>query len=102
MFSVVFLSSFQLGIAIGFLLPPILVPNVKDDDEQLAHHIRVMFYITAGVATLLFILVVCGKGYRDDLVPPWSVFWSFSRVFLLNKQTGLVELFRPGVGDYFT
>ena len=50
----------QLGIAIGFLVPPILVPNVEDMDE-LAHHIQVMFYITAGVATLLFILVVFGK-----------------------------------------
>lgn len=50
----------QLGIAIGFLVPPILVPNVDDMDE-LAHHIRNMFYITAGVATLLFILVVFGK-----------------------------------------
>ncbi len=51
---------FQLGIAIGFLVPPILVPNVDDLDE-LAAHIRVMFYITAGVATFLFILVVIGK-----------------------------------------
>lgn len=50
----------QLGIAIGFLVPPILVPNVDDLDE-LAHHISIMFYITAGVATLLFILVVFGK-----------------------------------------
>lgn len=41
-------------------MPPILVPNVDDVDE-LAHHIRIMFYITAGVATLLFILVVFGK-----------------------------------------
>lgn len=49
----------QLGIAIGFLVPPILVPNVEDM-EELAHHIRIMFYITAGVATLLFVLVVIG------------------------------------------
>ncbi|XP_019911943.1 feline leukemia virus subgroup C receptor-related protein 2 isoform X2 [Esox lucius] len=47
----------QLGIAIGFLVPPILVPNVEDMDE-LASHIRLMFYITAGVATLLFMLVI--------------------------------------------
>lgn len=50
----------QLGIAIGFLVPPILVPNVDDVDE-LAHHIRIMFYITAGVATVLFVLVVFCK-----------------------------------------
>ncbi|KAM6954237.1 choline/ethanolamine transporter flvcr2b [Aplochiton taeniatus] len=47
----------QLGIAIGFLVPPILVPNVEDMDE-LAHHISIMFYITAGVATILLLLVV--------------------------------------------
>ena len=53
---------FQLGIAIGFLVPPILVPNVEDMD-QLAYHISIMFYITAGVATLLFLLVVMGNYY---------------------------------------
>ncbi|XP_048046305.1 feline leukemia virus subgroup C receptor-related protein 2 isoform X1 [Megalobrama amblycephala] len=47
----------QLGIAIGFLLPPVLVPNV-DDISELAQHISVMFYITAGVASLIFVLVV--------------------------------------------
>ncbi|KAG5857560.1 heme transporter FLVCR2 isoform X2 [Anguilla rostrata] len=47
----------QLGIAIGFLVPPILVPNVEDKDK-LAQHISIMFYMTAGVATLIFILVV--------------------------------------------
>lgn len=61
-----FHTVFQLGIAIGFLVPPILVPNVDDMDE-LASHIRVMFYITAGVATLLFVLVVFGKGRRGNL-----------------------------------
>uniref|UniRef100_A0A8D3E7S2 Choline/ethanolamine transporter FLVCR1 n=1 Tax=Scophthalmus maximus TaxID=52904 RepID=A0A8D3E7S2_SCOMX len=58
----------QLGIAIGFLVPPILVPNVDDLDE-LAHHISIMFYITAGVATLLFILVVFVFQERPELPP---------------------------------
>ncbi|XP_066550173.1 choline/ethanolamine transporter flvcr2a isoform X2 [Amia ocellicauda] len=47
----------QLGIAIGFLVPPMLVPNLQDND-QLAHYISIMFYGTAAVATLLFVLVV--------------------------------------------
>ncbi|XP_005415020.1 PREDICTED: feline leukemia virus subgroup C receptor-related protein 2 isoform X1 [Chinchilla lanigera] len=47
----------QLGIAIGFLVPPVLVPNVNDQDK-LAYHISIMFYIVGGVATLLFILVI--------------------------------------------
>ncbi|KAF3849825.1 hypothetical protein F7725_019544 [Dissostichus mawsoni] len=58
----------QLGIAIGFLVPPILVPNVDDIDE-LAYHISVMFYITAAVATFLFILVVCVFQERPKLPP---------------------------------
>ncbi|MGH0180172.1 UNVERIFIED_CONTAM: hypothetical protein FKN15_003953, partial [Acipenser sinensis] len=47
----------QLGIAVGFLIPPLLVPNVDDFDE-LAHHVSIMFYGTAAMATLLFILVI--------------------------------------------
>ncbi|KAL0967070.1 hypothetical protein UPYG_G00247440 [Umbra pygmaea] len=58
----------QLGIAIGFLVPPILVPNVEDMNE-LAYHIRIMFYITAGVATFLFILVVTVFQERPELPP---------------------------------
>nr|XP_030130582.3 feline leukemia virus subgroup C receptor-related protein 2 isoform X2 [Taeniopygia guttata] len=47
----------QLGIAVGFLVPPVLIPNVEDV-EKLAYHISVMFFITAGVASALFILVI--------------------------------------------
>ncbi|XP_019354779.2 heme transporter FLVCR2 isoform X1 [Alligator mississippiensis] len=47
----------QLGIAVGFLVPPVLVPDVEDL-EQLAYHISIMFFITAAVATALFILVI--------------------------------------------
>lgn len=50
----------QLGIALGFLVPPMLVPNVEDINE-LTQHIRVMLYISAGVATALFVLVIIGK-----------------------------------------
>ncbi|XP_061668166.1 heme transporter FLVCR2 isoform X2 [Syngnathoides biaculeatus] len=58
----------QLGIAVGFLVPPVLVPNV-DDVDALAHHIGVMFYITAGVATFLFVLVVIVFQERPELPP---------------------------------
>uniref|UniRef100_A0AAY5ECZ5 Major facilitator superfamily (MFS) profile domain-containing protein n=1 Tax=Electrophorus electricus TaxID=8005 RepID=A0AAY5ECZ5_ELEEL len=58
----------ELGIAIGFLVPPILVPNVEDMDE-LANHIRVMFYITAGVSTVLFILVITVFQEQPDIPP---------------------------------
>ncbi|XP_058423396.1 heme transporter FLVCR2-like [Diceros bicornis minor] len=47
----------QLGIGLGFLVPAVLVPNI-DDQEKLAYHISIMFYIIGGVATLLFILVI--------------------------------------------
>lgn len=47
----------QLGVAVGFLLPPVLVPNIEDK-EQLSYHISTMFYGTAAVASLLFALVI--------------------------------------------
>ncbi|KAM6991847.1 choline/ethanolamine transporter FLVCR1 [Tautogolabrus adspersus] len=47
----------QLGTAIGFLLPPVLVPTT-DDVELTGHNISIMFYGTAAVSTVLFILAV--------------------------------------------
>lgn len=69
----------QMGCAIGFLLPPILVPNVEDMDE-LAKHVKTMFYITAGVATFLFILVIFGK---INLTHKSKVFYVPSHYFLI-------------------
>ncbi|KAB0341567.1 hypothetical protein FD754_018493 [Muntiacus muntjak] len=46
-----------LGIALGFFIPPVLVPNI-DNPDGLAYYMSILFYITAGVATLLFILVI--------------------------------------------
>ncbi|XP_070590541.1 choline/ethanolamine transporter FLVCR1 isoform X1 [Erythrolamprus reginae] len=48
----------QLGTAIGFLLPPVLVPNTHDDLDLMGHNISIMFYGTAGVSTFLFLLTV--------------------------------------------
>ncbi|XP_010767497.1 choline/ethanolamine transporter flvcr2a [Notothenia coriiceps] len=61
----------QMGIAIGFLLPPILVPNVDDVDE-LAYYIRIMFYTSAGLATVIFILVVIVFQEKPELPPSQS------------------------------
>ncbi|XP_036591539.1 feline leukemia virus subgroup C receptor-related protein 2 [Trichosurus vulpecula] len=47
----------QVGIALGFLVPPLLVPNIQDR-EELAYHISIMFYLTGAVASFLFILVI--------------------------------------------
>ncbi|XP_015283082.1 PREDICTED: feline leukemia virus subgroup C receptor-related protein 1 [Gekko japonicus] len=46
----------QLGTAIGFLLPPVLVPNTEDDLDLMGRNISIMFYGTAAVSTLLFLL----------------------------------------------
>ncbi|XP_055438978.1 heme transporter FLVCR1 isoform X1 [Bubalus kerabau] len=50
----------QLGTAVGFLLPPVLVPNTQNNTQLLARNISTMFYGTSAVATLLFILTVIG------------------------------------------
>ncbi|XP_078587851.1 choline/ethanolamine transporter flvcr2a-like [Branchiostoma floridae x Branchiostoma japonicum] len=47
----------QLGIALGFLIPPVLVPNAADI-AVVERGMNVMMFGTAGVTTLLFILVI--------------------------------------------
>ncbi|XP_068135800.1 heme transporter FLVCR1 [Hyperolius riggenbachi] len=49
----------QLGTAVGFLLPPVLVPR-SDDMAETGHNISIMFYGTAAVSTLLFLLTIAG------------------------------------------
>uniref|UniRef100_A0A671X9Z8 Choline/ethanolamine transporter FLVCR1 n=1 Tax=Sparus aurata TaxID=8175 RepID=A0A671X9Z8_SPAAU len=59
----------QLGTAIGFMLPPVLVPNTKNNTELMAHNISIMFYGTAAVSTCLFILTVIVIKDRPSLPP---------------------------------
>ncbi|XP_053684189.1 feline leukemia virus subgroup C receptor-related protein 2 [Sabethes cyaneus] len=47
----------QLGIAIGFLVPPMLVEN-HDDIDLIGSDLRLMFYIVAGFTSVLVILVL--------------------------------------------
>ncbi|KAL5010756.1 hypothetical protein ScPMuIL_013061 [Solemya velum] len=47
----------QVGVAVGFLLPPLLVPN-SDNLEEMGDNIANMFYGSAAITSFLFILVV--------------------------------------------
>ncbi|XP_059212628.1 feline leukemia virus subgroup C receptor-related protein 1 [Centropristis striata] len=71
----------QLGTAIGFLLPPVLVPNTPDDIELTGHNISIMFYGTAAVSTVLFILTVIVIKDRPPLAP------SHAQAVLPNSPT---------------
>ncbi|XP_048213048.1 feline leukemia virus subgroup C receptor-related protein 1 isoform X2 [Perognathus longimembris pacificus] len=59
----------QLGTAVGFLLPPVLVPNTQNNTDLLASNISTMFYGTSAVATLLFILTAIGHSSKARLPP---------------------------------
>lgn len=50
----------QLGIAVGFVVPPMLVLN-HDDIALIGRDLQFMFYLVAGVSTVLLILVVLCK-----------------------------------------
>ncbi|CAL8315431.1 unnamed protein product [Lota lota] len=62
----------QLGTAIGFLLPPVLVPNTPEDFELMGHNIKVMFYGTAIISSVLFILTVIIIKDRPTLPPSYA------------------------------
>ncbi|XP_043962963.1 feline leukemia virus subgroup C receptor-related protein 1 [Gambusia affinis] len=59
----------QLGTAIGFLLPPVLVPNTPEDLERTGRNISIMFYGTAAVSTGLFVLTVIVMKDKPPLPP---------------------------------
>uniref|UniRef100_A0A8C0MJ91 FLVCR choline and heme transporter 1 n=1 Tax=Canis lupus familiaris TaxID=9615 RepID=A0A8C0MJ91_CANLF len=50
----------QLGTAVGFLLPPVLVPNTQNNTDLLECNISTMFYGTSSIATFLCLLTVIG------------------------------------------
>lgn len=51
---------FQVGCAVGFLLPPVLVPY-SEDLNQIGKDMGTMFYMGAGVTTFFFIMVILSK-----------------------------------------
>lgn len=53
-------STKQVGCAVGFLLPPVLVPY-SEDLNQIGKDIGTMFYMGAGVTTFFFIMVILSK-----------------------------------------
>ncbi|KAJ8667149.1 hypothetical protein QAD02_008811 [Eretmocerus hayati] len=57
----------QLGIAIGFLFPPMLVPSSEKDD--IASGLSLMFYITAGFTTTIFLLILIFFQDKPPLPP---------------------------------
>lgn len=50
----------KLGVALGFLIPPIMV---KDHEfrEEIGHDLLFMFYIVAGICTFLLLTVIVGN-----------------------------------------
>ncbi|KAI5168876.1 feline leukemia virus subgroup C receptor-related protein 1 [Manis pentadactyla] len=59
----------QLGTAVGFLLPPVLVPNTQNNTDLLACNISTMFYGTSAIASLLFILTVIAFKEKPQYPP---------------------------------
>ncbi|KAG8240220.1 hypothetical protein J437_LFUL004680, partial [Ladona fulva] len=47
----------QLGIALGFLIPPMMVRN-SENLEEIGHDLSIMFYTIAGLTSVIFLLIV--------------------------------------------
>ncbi|XP_076638378.1 choline/ethanolamine transporter flvcr2a isoform X2 [Colletes latitarsis] len=47
----------QLGIAIGFLFPPMLVPS-SEDPSDVGRGLQIMFYIVAAFSTIILCLII--------------------------------------------
>uniref|UniRef100_A0A1A9Z527 Uncharacterized protein n=1 Tax=Glossina pallidipes TaxID=7398 RepID=A0A1A9Z527_GLOPL len=61
-------ASLNLGIAIGFVLPPILVVN-SDDLNVIGNDLQWMFNYVAGLTTVLFLLIVL---FGSERLTAWA------------------------------
>uniref|UniRef100_A0A4X2KZE7 Choline/ethanolamine transporter FLVCR1 n=1 Tax=Vombatus ursinus TaxID=29139 RepID=A0A4X2KZE7_VOMUR len=84
----------QLGVAVGFLLPPVLVPNTKNDTTLMAHNISIMFYGTASVATFLFILTVIAFKEKPPFPPSESQAVIQHNVSEYSYKQSIMNLFK--------
>nr|XP_026693930.1 feline leukemia virus subgroup C receptor-related protein 2-like isoform X1 [Ciona intestinalis]XP_026693931.1 feline leukemia virus subgroup C receptor-related protein 2-like isoform X1 [Ciona intestinalis] len=58
----------QVGVALGFLLPPLIVPD-SNDNEVVSIHLRYLFIGTAAVTTALALLVIVFFRKQPTLPP---------------------------------
>lgn len=60
MYNAFILLLLQLGVAVGFVLPPMLVPN-SPDLETVGRDLQMMFYLVAGLTSILLVLMIFCK-----------------------------------------
>jgi hypothetical protein len=65
MMMMMFVCFLQLGIAIGFLFPPMLVPS-SDDISVIGQGFQLMFYIVAACTSVIFVLILLCKNTLND------------------------------------
>ncbi|ESO84076.1 hypothetical protein LOTGIDRAFT_155394 [Lottia gigantea] len=61
----------QLGIAIGLIVPPMLVPN-SDNLDDINLGLGIMFYAGAAIATLIFLLILISIENKPELPPSYA------------------------------
>lgn len=91
----------QVGVAIGFLVPPILVPN-SDSLEQIGDDLSIMFYAGAGYMTLLFILVIIIFKERPPHPPSKAQMLALQNVHEEHYGRSLLNLFKNVGFDILT
>uniref|UniRef100_A0A8C4QMT4 Choline/ethanolamine transporter FLVCR1 n=1 Tax=Eptatretus burgeri TaxID=7764 RepID=A0A8C4QMT4_EPTBU len=91
----------QLGVALGFLVSPLVVPN--RDPEEILGHVQWLFLGTAGFSTLLFLLVILTFKNAPTLPPSQAqaalqmdqqeyTYWKSVLSLCRNKPFGLLVL----------
>uniref|UniRef100_A0A6A7FVC5 Choline/ethanolamine transporter FLVCR1 n=1 Tax=Hirondellea gigas TaxID=1518452 RepID=A0A6A7FVC5_9CRUS len=58
----------QAGIALGFLIPPMLVPD-SDDVADVEKGLYIMFFSVAGICTVIFIIILIWFVEKPETVP---------------------------------
>ncbi|XP_069694729.1 choline/ethanolamine transporter flvcr2a-like [Periplaneta americana] len=81
----------QMGIALGFLLPPVIVEN-KDSIAEIGEELEVLFYGTAGFSTVIFILALLF--FQDRPPTPPSPQQAMQKENASKNEDGFLKLLK--------
>lgn len=75
----------QLGVAVGFVLPPMLVPN-SEDINQVGSDLQMMFYLVAGLTSILLVLMAICKRWQQQLFAIKSIGFGFLQSSRIGRR----------------
>ncbi|XP_071443654.1 choline/ethanolamine transporter flvcr2a [Hetaerina americana] len=88
----------QLGIALGFLIPPMIVKNSENLDD-IGHDLTIMFYAFAATTSVICLLIIIFFKAEPELPPSVSILAEREKRKEEKNRQGVEAGANPGEGE---